>query len=94
MRHLFITRCMELNINVRVIADWVGHNDGGALILKRYFSCSACSRIGDGQAGDVLESATLERSADARGEGCLRVRQVRVLGFSNSAQTHKLNVAP
>ena len=36
MRHLFITRCMELNINVRVIADWVGHKDGGALILKRY----------------------------------------------------------
>jgi integrase len=36
MRHLFITRCMELNINVRLIADWVGHKDGGALILKRY----------------------------------------------------------
>jgi integrase len=36
MRHLFITRCMELNIPVRTIADWVGHKDGGALILKRY----------------------------------------------------------
>jgi integrase len=36
MRHFFITRCMELSVNVRVIADWVGHKDGGALILKRY----------------------------------------------------------
>jgi integrase len=36
MRHLFITRCMELGINPRVIAEWVGHKDGGALILKRY----------------------------------------------------------
>jgi integrase len=36
MRHLFITRCMELNVNVGVIASWVGHKDGGALILKRY----------------------------------------------------------
>jgi integrase len=36
MRHLFITRCMELGINVSLIADWTGHKDGGALILKRY----------------------------------------------------------
>ena len=36
MRHLFITRCMELNIPVSVIAKWVNHKDGGALILKRY----------------------------------------------------------
>jgi hypothetical protein len=36
MRHLFITRCMELNIPVKTIADWVGHKDGGVLILQRY----------------------------------------------------------
>jgi integrase len=36
MRHLFITRCVESGINVRLIADWVGHKDGGVLILKRY----------------------------------------------------------
>jgi integrase len=36
MRHFFITRCMELSLNVRAIAEWVGHKDGGALILKRY----------------------------------------------------------
>ena len=36
MRHLFITRCMEIGVNVSAIAKWVGHKDGGALILKRY----------------------------------------------------------
>lgn len=36
MRHLFITRCMELTINPKVIAEWVGHKDGGVLILQRY----------------------------------------------------------
>lgn len=51
MRHLFVTRCMELNINIRVIADWVGHKDGGALILKRYaqvrpaFSAEMANRV-------------------------------------------------
>jgi integrase len=36
MRHLFITRCLELGLHVKLIADWTGHKDGGALILKRY----------------------------------------------------------
>jgi integrase len=36
MRHLFVTRCLELGINVKLIAEWTGHKDGGALILKRY----------------------------------------------------------
>jgi len=36
MRHLFITRCMELSIDPRTIAEWCGHKDGGALIFKRY----------------------------------------------------------
>jgi integrase len=37
MRHLFITECMEHGqIHVKIIARWVGHRDGGALILERY----------------------------------------------------------
>ena len=35
-RRMFITRCVELGINVQLIADWQGHRDGGALILKKY----------------------------------------------------------
>ena len=36
-RRMFIRRCGELGINVQLIADWQGHKDGGALILKKYF---------------------------------------------------------
>lgn len=35
-RRMFITRCVELGINVQLIADWQGHRDGGSLILKKY----------------------------------------------------------
>jgi len=36
MRHLFITRCMELGFSPTLIADWVGHKDKGVTILKNY----------------------------------------------------------
>lgn len=35
-RRMFITRCIELGIDVKVIADWQGHQDGGKLILATY----------------------------------------------------------
>ena len=36
LRHLFATRCMESGVDVRTVAEWLGHKDGGALLLKRY----------------------------------------------------------
>jgi integrase len=36
LRHLFVTKCLECNINPKVIAQWAGHKDGGVLILQRY----------------------------------------------------------
>lgn len=36
LRHLFITRCIESGVDVKTVATWVGHQDGGALILKTY----------------------------------------------------------
>jgi len=36
LRRMFITRCIELGIDVKVIADWQGHQDGGKLILATY----------------------------------------------------------
>jgi integrase len=35
-RRMFITRAIERGIDVKVIADWQGHKDGGKLILQTY----------------------------------------------------------
>ena len=36
LRRMFITRCIELGVDVKVIASWQGHQDGGKLILGTY----------------------------------------------------------
>ena len=33
---MFITRAIEKGVDVRVIAEWQGHKDGGKLILDIY----------------------------------------------------------
>ncbi len=35
-RRMFITRCIEKGVDVKVIAEWQGHRDGGKLILDTY----------------------------------------------------------
>jgi integrase len=35
-RRMFITRAIELGVDVKVIAEWQGHRDGGKLILQTY----------------------------------------------------------
>jgi integrase len=35
-RRMFITRAIELGVDVKVIAEWQGHRDGGKLILDAY----------------------------------------------------------
>jgi integrase len=35
-RRMFITRAIELGVDVKVIAEWQGHKDGGKLILATY----------------------------------------------------------
>jgi integrase len=35
-RRMFITRAIERGVDVKVIASWQGHTDGGSLILKTY----------------------------------------------------------
>lgn len=36
LRRLFITRALEKGVDVKVIAEWQGHRDGGQLILSTY----------------------------------------------------------
>jgi integrase len=36
LRRMFITRAIEKGVDVKVIADWQGHRDGGKLILQTY----------------------------------------------------------
>ena len=35
-RRMFITRAIELGVDIKVIAEWQGHRDGGKLILDTY----------------------------------------------------------
>ena len=36
LRHYFITLCVESGVDIPTIAMWVGHRDGGALLLRTY----------------------------------------------------------
>src|SRR5262249_26252687 len=36
LRRMFITRAIEHGVDVKVIAEWQGHRDGGKLILSTY----------------------------------------------------------
>jgi integrase len=36
LRHMFATRCLESGIPVSTVAGWLGHQDGGALLLRTY----------------------------------------------------------
>jgi integrase len=41
LRRMFITRGIEKGIDVKVIAEWQGHRDGGKLILQTYSHVNA-----------------------------------------------------
>lgn len=36
LRHYFATACIEEGVDIPTVADWLGHSDGGALLLKTY----------------------------------------------------------
>ncbi len=36
LRHYFATVCIESGVDIPTVADWLGHADGGALLMKTY----------------------------------------------------------
>lgn len=36
LRHLFATRCIESGVDIPTVSRWLGHKDGGALLMKTY----------------------------------------------------------
>lgn len=35
-RHFFVTTCIEQGVDIPTVAKWVGHQDGGALLMRTY----------------------------------------------------------
>jgi integrase len=36
LRHLFATRCIESGVDIPTVSRWLGHRDGGSLLMKTY----------------------------------------------------------
>lgn len=36
MRHYFVSNAIEVGVDFKTIADWIGHKDGGILVAKTY----------------------------------------------------------
>src|SRR5262249_36504980 len=58
LRRMFITRAIERGVDVKVIATWQGHRDGGKLILDTY------SHVNPVHSQRMAELMTTERPAN------------------------------
>jgi integrase len=60
LRRMFITSAIERGVDVKVIAEWQGHKDGGKLILQTYshvrpeHSNRMAQLMSDGEPGNVI----------------------------------------
>jgi integrase len=60
LRRMFVTRAIEKGIDVKVIAEWQGHQDGGKLILQTYshvrrpHSDAMAQLLNDGEPENVI----------------------------------------
>jgi integrase len=59
-RRMFITRAIQRGVDIKVIAEWQGHKDGGRLILGTYshvnhsHSQRMAQLMSDGEAENVI----------------------------------------
>lgn len=57
LRHLFGTACLEAGVDVRTVAEWLGHKDQGALLLKIY------SHIRQDHENEMVQKVSFSRPA-------------------------------
>jgi site-specific recombinase XerD len=80
LRRMFITRAIERGIDVKVISEWQGHQDGGKLILQAYNHVRAlhseriATLMSDDEPANVMpmpqhEQRPVKRSHHARSSG-------------------------
>jgi integrase len=62
LRHLFATRCIESGVDIPTVSRWLGHRDGGALLMKTYGHLRR--EHSQAQALKVSFSATATKAAD------------------------------
>jgi integrase len=64
LRRMFVTRAIEKGVDVKVIAQWQGHQDGGKLILQTYshvrpeHSNRMAQLMTDGEPDNVIRMST------------------------------------
>jgi len=52
LRHIFATRCIEAQVDLPTLADWLGHKDGGVLAAQTYGHL--CKKHSTAMAGKVV----------------------------------------
>src|SRR5262249_21004147 len=62
LRHLFTTRCIESNVDIPTVSRWLGHRDGGALLMRVYGHLR--NEHSQEQARKVSFSPTASKTAD------------------------------
>ena len=67
LRRMFITRGIEKGIDVKVIAEWQGHRDGGKLILQTYSHVNAAhsARMAQLMVDSTPDNVVAMQGADA-----------------------------
>jgi integrase len=78
LRHLFATICIESGVDIPTVSRWLGHKDGGALLMKTYGHLRREHSIA--QAQGVNFAPTVEMKAD-------------IIAFPESTLRHPLGKA-
>ena len=79
MRHFFASNAIEAGINFKVIADWLGHSDGGILVARTYghlrseFSAAMAEKMSFDALADIHEPAQNDRAdLGEKGRGTMK----------------------